>query len=172
MPKPKINKSKLSYFPIQKHWRKLGPLFKSKDSRTIWYPNLLEYMQQRSGENGFKYEEKSYWKLPRDFDSCDWRFGRIGRHPAYWDFVCHSACHWLADMCLHIASTAYPAVPWRIVSSHKHSTVWNGSCDNPVLFDVNFLALEVSPKEAWNLAINGKVLKPGQRLRPWVLDKK
>lgn len=75
-------------------------------------------------------------------------------------------------MCLYVASTAYPDVPWRIVSSVKHSTVWNGDMKRPVLFDVNFLALGVSAKDALMLASKGRALKPGRLLHPWNLPLK
>ena len=165
--KPKIAKSSLSYFPVQKHWRKLGPIFNSKEAEAIWRPNMVEYLKQRAADHNFKYVARQV-ASPSECDSCDWRCDHRGRMPAYWDFVCHSACHWLVDMCLHVAMKAYPQVPWRIVSSRQHSTVWNGDIKNPVLFDVNFLALDVPVKEAWDLAIKGRVLKPGRILRHWV----
>lgn len=136
---------------------------------------MLEYMEQRAHDNKFKYKRnRSRESVPACFDSCDWRFvtDRPGRTPAYWDFACHSACHWVADMCLYVASKAYPEIPWRIVSSHKHSTVWNGCTKTPVLFDVNFSAIGVKPKEAWELASMGRMLKPGSWLRPWCVPKK
>lgn len=40
-----------------------------------------------------------------------------------------------------------------------------------MLFDVNFLAIGVSAKEAWSLAVKGRVLKPGSVLRHWVIYK-
>ncbi len=164
--KPRIKKSNLSYYPIQKRWGKLGPIFKSKESEAIWRPNMVDYLQQKASEHGFEYIDRPfYW--PRCCDGCDWRCDHIGKMPAYWDFACHSACHWVVDMCLYVAITAHPEFQWRIVSSHKHSTVWNGCRELPVLFDVNFLALKVSVKEAWNLAIKGRVLKPGKWLHPW-----
>ena len=165
--KPTIVKSNLSYFPIQKHWRKLGPIFTSKEAESIWRPNMVEYLQQRAANNKFKYVARKV-ASPSEYDSCDWRCDHRGRMPAYWDFVCHSACHWVVDTCLYVAMTAYPHIPWRIISSHKHSTVWNGDTKKPILFDANFLALKVPVIDAWNLSIAGRVLKPGKRLRYWL----
>jgi hypothetical protein len=59
---------------------------------------------------------------------------------------------WLVDLHLHVAMTAVPQQPWRILSSDAHSTVWNGDTETPILFDLNFLALEISPEEALRLA--------------------
>lgn len=165
--KPRIKISKITYYPIQLHWRKLAPIFHSKQCERIWRPNMVEYLQQRASDNDYKYIAR-HFAFPSDCDSCDWRWDLKRKHPAYFDFVCHSACHWLVDMCLFVAKAAHPEVPWRIVSSNKHSTVWNGDKENPVLFDANFLALDVAPKVAWQLAIKGRVLKPGKVLRTWV----
>ena len=175
MKPPQIAINRLSFFPIQKHWRRLGPLFKSKESKSIWLPNMLEYHRNRAHEFGFKYiRKKDMEGSPACWDSCDWRFNREhpGPSPGFWEFACHSACHWVADMCLYVASNAYPNTPWRIVTSDKHSTVWNGCPKTPVLFDVNFLAIGVKPKEAWELASKGRMLKPGQWLRPWCIPRK
>lgn len=178
MPKPpKIKTSRLTYFPIQKHWRKLGPIFRSKEAKAVWEPNMIEFDEQRANDRGCKSSRKSKWeRLPMHYDSCDWRFcadGQRGPRPRYWDYVCHRACHWLVDLCLYVAMTAYPKVSWRIVSydrdgnGNSHSTVWNGDCENPVLFDANFMALGVRAKDAWKTASKGRMLKPGKWLRPW-----
>lgn len=178
MPKPpKIKLSRLKYFPIQQHWGTIGPIYKSWEAAKIWIPNMIEYAEQRGHENGYKFTyDPDRYELPMDFDSCDWRFNRAGRrgpNPHFWDYVCHSACHWLVDLSLYVAMTAFPQVPWRIVSHDSsrrggsHSTIWNGDCNNPVLFDANFLALDVKVKEAWKIVSAGRMLKPGKRLRPW-----
>lgn len=160
----KNTKRNVIYADIQRHWRKLGPIFRSKECRSVWVPCMTEYMQQRSsGKWKFKYDPGKY-RTPSCFDSCDWRWNRNrrGPHPEFWDYACHSACHWVVDMCLYVAISYAPHLQWRIISSDKHSTVWNGSLDWPVLFDVNFLALGVAPDEAWNLAHSKgtKTLKP------------
>jgi hypothetical protein len=97
---------------------------------------------------------------PRDFESCDWPCDRRGRHPEYWAYVKHAACHWLVNHGLKLAERAEPKIPWRIVTSRAHSTVWSGE---DLLFDFNFLALEVDPNEAWALArTKGRVLPIGK----------
>jgi len=163
--------SSASFFPIQKNWRKLKPIFESKEAHSVWWPNMLEYAEQRANQNGYKLNGRHLsYEFPRDFDSCDWRYNRdrSGRQPAFWNYACHSACHWLVDLCLYVASTAYPDVQWRIVSSKNHSTVWNGDIQNPILFDVNFLAIGVTPRQALKLARTGRELKPGRILRWWI----
>jgi hypothetical protein len=58
---------------------------------------------------------------------------------------------------------AEPKRKWRIITSDKHSTVWDGEY---TLFDFNFQALGVSPKECFEDAvIGGWILEPGTYLR-------
>lgn len=172
MTKPCIKISKLGYFPITKHWHKLKPLFESKEAENLWRFNLRDYAQQKSCEHKFRYKyDESRYRFPADHDGCDWRCCRNSRHPEWWDYVCHSACHWLVDMNLWVAMQAYPEVPWQIITQRHHSTIWNGDKNNPVLFDLNFLALEVTAKQAWKIASRGRFLKPRQYLRPYVFNK-
>jgi hypothetical protein len=42
-----------------------------------------------------------------------------------------------------------PDRPWRIVTSDRHSVVWDGA---QTLWDGNFLALDIPAAEAWELA--------------------
>lgn len=137
---------------------------------------MADYVRQRAEEHGYKLNPAGVIReLPSDYDSCDWRYfqeGRRGRKPAYWDYVCYSACHWVCDLALYVASEHAPQFKWRIVTSQKHSTVWNGCKKNPVLFDINFSALGVPPKDAWNLASKfGCVLRLGEDLHPHVYEK-
>lgn len=83
---------------------------------------------------------------PAQFESCDWRWERRGRHPRFWRYVKHSACHWLVNHGLVLAQSVMPERPWRIVTSDRHSTVWDGDA---TLFDLNFVALQVPASEAW-----------------------
>lgn len=170
--KPVIKVAKLRYFAIVKHWRKLRPLFQSPEAERIWRLNLWDFSRQKATDHKFKYKHvASHYQTPSDHDSCDWRCGIAHRHPEFWKYVCHSACHWVVDLCLHVAMKAYPETPWRIITQRHHSTVWNGSTTDPVLFDINFLALGIEAKEAWEIASRGRFLKPGHPLRPYVFDK-
>lgn len=158
------------YLDVQKHWRKLGPIFHCPRAACIWLPCMIEYWQVRAHDNHYKYNPPRIEPYcPSVFDSCDWRFNRSkpGRAPEFWDFVCHGACHWIVDLDLFVAINAYPSVPWQILSSNRHSTVWNGDYHNPVLFDINYLALEVAPAEALRLAWPGMLLKPWCYLKPY-----
>lgn len=102
--------------------------------------------------------------MPRDFESCDWRWGhgRKGPEPRYWNYVCHSACHWLVNFSLRLAEQVDPVRSWQIVTSQKHSTVWDGE---ETLFDFNFQAMEIDADECFLLARYGKGRDKGRVLR-------
>lgn len=167
----------LHFVDIQKHWRKIGPIARSDYARAIWLPDMTKYRAVRQLDC---LEDLAYlgWgddaeftnaPFPSVFDSCDWRLNRRGRHPAFWEFVCYQACHWLVNLNLFLASAVMPKLPWRIATSAEHSTVWDG---NDQLFDMNFLGLGVPPKDAWDLANSGaesEHLPFGchHRLEPW-----
>ena len=87
--------------------------------------------------------------LPHNFESCFWEPLHYSNWPRFWDYVKHSACHWLVNFNLRLVTLAEPKRRWRILTSDLHSTVWDG---RNTLFDLNFLALGVSPEECWDLA--------------------
>ena len=100
---------------------------------------------------------------PHEFESCDWWCDHRGRMPEFWNYVKHSACHWLVNLNRELAIRAEPKRAWRIVTSQDHSTTWDG---DQMLFDMNFLALGVDPDEAWRLANRkGRRLAVGKELR-------
>lgn len=76
----------------------------------------------------------------------------------------------MVDLNLYVATKVFPEFPWRIITHWQtkgHSTVWNGSEKSPLLFDMNFLALEVDPKEAWKIATKGSMFKPSRFLKSY-----
>lgn len=131
---------------------------------------MLDYGAQRGwGEKNY-----SQYKSPSEFDSCDWRCEpRIGRTPSYWRWVCWNCCHFLVDLNLFLAIKAFPQFEWRIIThanrkddNDSHSTVWNGETKSPLLFDMNFLALGIPARQAWETAIKGKIMPPFWPLNP------
>jgi len=158
----------VNYYPIQKRWRKVGPIYRSEMAAAIWYPDMEAYGRQRASDYGYEWRSKPYTPelFPEDWDSCDWRWshGRRGPQPAFWRWCTHGACHWLVGLSLFVAMRAEPDRPWRIVTSDKHSTVWDG---DQTLWDGNFLALGVPVTDAWDLAgqqPESEQLPPGQPL--------
>src|SRR5262249_57676052 len=81
---------------------------------------------------------------PAQFESCDWQFEHRGKRPAFWAYTKHAACHWLVNFTLRLAQLIEPNRQWRIITSQKHSTVWDGTS---LLFDFNFQALVISPPQ-------------------------
>lgn len=125
----------------------------------------------RAEENGYDYSPGRKVDLPTDYDSCDWRFngrGPYSRQPKFWDYAKHSACHWVADLALYVAMKSSPDTPWRILTSSKHTTVWNGCILDPILFDINFQALGITAEECIKLASSGKELRPGVYLKAYL----
>src|SRR5215831_19037268 len=59
-----------------------------------------------------------------------------------------------------ISTWSLPKKPWRIITSVKHSTVWDG---DDTLFDFNFQAMGIPPDECFQDA-NKKMKKPGQHI--------
>lgn len=165
--------NKTRYFDLQKNWRKVGPVFKSESARNIWHPCIEEYMFFRAEENGYKYKPDPNAECPAEYESCDWAYSepRKGPKPKYWDYARHAACHWLVDLALFVAMKCYPKTPWRILTHDDHSTVWNGSVEDPVLFDINYKAIGVSSFEAMKRASAGRELKPGKYLKRYLHGK-
>jgi hypothetical protein len=147
--------SAVFYYPIQQRWQRLRRFYESDQARDIWLPEMYVHQEVRREEWGGAMGPCCYYPrdckevLPMDFDGCDWRFERRGRHPHFWRYVCHAACHYLVSLNLWVAINAEPKRPWRIVTSQKHSTVTDG---DGCLWDANFLALGVSADKAWELA--------------------
>jgi hypothetical protein len=65
---------------------------------------------------------------------------------------------------LRLATLVEPEKPWRIITSQKHSTVWDGG---DTLFDFNFQAFGIDPNECFETAFE-KELKLGKYLRVYL----
>lgn len=61
------------------------------------------------------------------------------------------------NLALVLAMHVVPDRPWRIITSDKHSTVWDGEM---TLFDFNFSAMEVPPDQCFQNAYEEE-LEPG-----------
>jgi hypothetical protein len=144
----------LRYYDPVKNWRRIRPHL--PDVEHILVRDFNKYTYGLWGED-FKPGH-----LPREFEDYDWDIRRRGRRPPYWGYVKHAACHWLVNHNLELAQRVRPQDQWRILTSPAHSTVYNG---HQLLFDLNFCALRISPREAFELARkDGDVLAPGEHL--------
>src|SRR5215469_1020441 len=150
----------MKYYDLKRNWRKVQPHVQSPPVQKVLARNLnkLTYGKWRKRfEPGMK---------PFDFESCDWHLFRRGRHPAYWQYVKHGACHWLVNFWLVTAQRTLPNRPWRIITSDKHSTVWDGE---ELLFDFNFQAFGIDPDECFASA-NEEELPIGEHRKTYMAD--
>jgi hypothetical protein len=144
------------YYDLQRNWtRKIAPHLKNETLNRILVRDFNKFTMGRWREPFLP------GNFPEEFESCDWRdcHAHRGPRPRYWAYVKHSACHWITNFALRLAQLADPDRAWRIVTSQKHSTVWDGQ---KTLFDFNLLAMGVHVDEAWKLAAESK----GSRVLP------
>ena len=146
----------MQYYDLQANWRKVKKHIDSAEVQKILATDFNKFTYGRWRQK-FKTGD-----LPTNFESCDWRCntGRRGRQPAFWDYTKHSACHWLVNFNLRLAQLVEPDRNWRILTSDLHSTTWDGK---HLLFDFNFSALGIKPKECFMLA-NKEELAVGEYL--------
>jgi hypothetical protein len=145
----------MKYYDLKKNWRRVKPHLADKKLNDILVRDFNKFTFGRWGR------EFVHGDLPSEFESCDWDCDHRGRRPAFWQYVKHSACHWLVNFSLRLAMLVKPERPWRIIKSQKHSTVWDG---NDTLFDFNFQAFGIDPNECFTLAFE-RELKTGQYRR-------
>ena len=146
----------MKFYNIQRNWKKLRPYFEQSETRELAHCEMEAYSMARAEDYGYQYKPRELtpaWK-PSDYVSCDWRCdtGRRGPDPAFWDWVCHSACHWVNNVGMLVAVKALPKYDWQVVSSNLHTTVVDFKRET--LFDLNFLALGISPEKTIELALN------------------
>ena len=144
----------MRYYDLKRNWtRRITPHLADKDLNDILTRDFNLYTMGRWAT------PFAHGMLPQEIESCDWRCEHQGRYPRFWRYVKHGACHWIVNFALRLAYLAEPTKDWRIVTSDRHSTVWDG---DQTLFEFNFQAFGVPPGECWTIAsTKGQVLKPG-----------
>jgi len=149
-----------SYLDPKLHARRLNKILKSEPIRRLYdytsraYAAVRRYQCLQS--NGFTrlpgqwaHTSEELW-LPIDVESCDWRWNAPqGRPPLFWNYVCHSSCHWSVEANIEVAKQLFPDLDWIVVSGIKHSTVL--APEAKLCFDLQYVALEVSLKEGFEL---------------------
>ncbi len=148
-----VDPAQLIYYPIQKRWKKLGPIFRSEEMTELAHSVMEIYAQHRARTYGFQHKPKEFSSsiTPSDYDGCDWRLntGRHGRQPDFWKYVCHGACHWTGPINIMAAMKAEPKKSWKLITSDRHTTVWDGE---HTLFDPSYLAMRIPVADAWEYA--------------------
>lgn len=146
----------MEYFDLKKNWAKVKPHISNEKVQRVLVRDMNVLFKSR-----WKKEfEKG--KVPRDYECCDWEhnLNHKGRTPEYWKYVKFGACHWLVNFNLELAKLVLPDESWVIVSSERHSTVWNGK---DLIFEFNFQAFGISADDCFSIAkTNGRILKIGR----------
>jgi hypothetical protein len=150
----------MKYYDLKKNWRRVRPHLADKKLNNILIRNFNKYTFGRWGE------EFTHGRLPCEFESCDWDIDHPGRRPAFWNYTKHGACHWPVNFSLRLAMLVMPERPWRIITSERHSTVWDGE---ETLFDFNFQAFGIDANECFEMA-SEKELAPGKYLRVYFAE--
>jgi hypothetical protein len=154
-----------TYYPIQKRWRRLRPLYEQRHILGLMYAEMECYAMARAEDHGYEHQPRPFSLdlRPADYDSMDWRgSGRRGPQPGYWAWCCSGACHWTVSHNLFVIMDLEPDRPWQIATSDKHSTVVD--LERKLLFDPNYLALGVFPELCWKDAVewhNTEILPVG-----------
>lgn len=147
----------MKYIDIQKNWRRIKPFLQDDNAKALIKHGMYHYHMNRKYHFESIGVDTSSWKytgheLPCQYESCDWRWDteRQEPQPAFWDYVCHSACHWLVDLNFYAAINAFPKNRWVIVSNSEsndgHSNVVD--FENKLIFDMNYLAMGIEPMES------------------------
>ncbi len=133
--------SNLRYFNVSRYWKsKLNPIYESDAVKEIALHEMNRYIENKADKYNFTFKERKSFEYPIYFDSCDWRWGRIGRPPLYDNWICHAACHWIANINATVIMQAFPDRDWRVINSIYHSTVWDGK---DTIYDTNFYGLKI-----------------------------
>jgi hypothetical protein len=130
----------MKYYDLKKNWKKAKRHLADKELNDVLVRDFNKFTYGR-------WREKfTLGRVPAEFESCDWAREHRGRRPAFWQYTKHSACHWLVNFNLRLAMLALPERPWRIITSPKHSTVWDG---NDTIFEFNLQAFGVDANKCF-----------------------
>src|SRR5262245_612602 len=89
--------ARMKYYALKKNWRRIRPNLTDKKLNDIL---IRDFNKFTCGRWGKKFV---HGDLPSDFETCDWDLHHRGRRPAYWQYVKHSARHWLVNINLRLA---------------------------------------------------------------------
>ena len=148
------------FYPVVKNWDKIRPHLDNPDVQRVLVRDFNKFTAGCWGER-FRLGQ-----FPHDFEDCPWFLHVRGRHPEFFSYVKHRACHWLANFNLTLAMLTEPKQKWRILRSDVHSTVWDGCT---TLFDFNGLALFKNAGHCFRAATSRRgiqfALAPGELLK-------
>jgi hypothetical protein len=140
----------MRYYDLSRNWtKKIVPQLYDKELNDILVRDFNKYTYGRWRKRF------THGQYPRDYETCFWEWDHRGREPRYWRYVKHAACHWLVNFNLRLAMLTQAKRAWRIITSDRHSTVWDGE---RTLFDLNYTALGVPPQECFVFAYEEELL--------------
>jgi hypothetical protein len=145
---------KFRYYDLKRNWRKIEPHLSDPTLNDILVTDFNKFTFGRWGK------PFGHGDYPFDFESADWWCEHRGKFPRYWRYVKHGACHWLVNFAWTLATLTQPKRDWRIITSDRHSTVWD---QDRTLFDFNFQAFGIDPDECFRMAFD-EMLEPGELL--------
>jgi hypothetical protein len=145
----------MKYYDLKRQWPRVRPHLSDPKVASVLVRDFHKFTYGRWGRRFL------LGMRPHEFESRDWWCGHRGRMPAFWWYTKHAACHWLVNFNLELALASVCDRKWRILTSPKHSTVWDGE---DTLFDFNFSAIQISPEECFQMA-RKRELRPGQHKR-------
>ena len=98
-------------------------------------------------------EEGSEFLKPWVWDGSDWRCmwknDQPGRRPAWFDYCCARACHWMTVPWLLVVTALFPDDDWQVLSSPNHTGI---VCfEKKLIFDPYFYAVGVPIPECISL---------------------
>jgi hypothetical protein len=178
----------IEYYDIQKNWNKFANYFKTKKVRQEIVAGLIiDYFWESEREGSSmstqdfifpRYRKnENYGKLdfgdmlPKHFNKHHyelWLNYDRGILPKYCDYVKGGWCHNSVNMCMEVLNQhnlrTRDKRDWRIVTSPKHSTIWDG---HNTLFDLQYLAFGFPVEQAYEEAFideESKILPVGEFL--------
>ena len=131
----------MHYYDLKANWHRVEPHLGDEQLNALLVRNSNFYTMGLWGKR-FRSGQ-----LPLEFEPDPALLG--ADKPAYFSYVKRGACHWLVNFTLRLAQLVEPDRAWRIISSDKHSTVWDGES---MLFDFNYQAFGVSPERCFQEA--------------------
>jgi hypothetical protein len=150
VPQPK----RMKYYDLKKNWRHVKRHLADKVLNDILVADFNKFTF------GSWKQEFTSGQFPSDFETMDWYSEHRGRRSAFWKYTKAGACHWLVNFNLRLAMLVMPTRPWRIITSDKHSTVWDS---DKTIFEFNFQAFGIDPAECFSLAFE-VIGSPGEYL--------
>jgi hypothetical protein len=150
----------VEYYDLKKNWQKVKPHIANPEVQEIMVRDFNKFTW------GKWRKEFKPGHVPTEFENSDWRWMRPRPQPEFWNYTKSAASLWLVNFSLRLAQLVEPDREWRIITSHFHSTVWDGK---HVLFDFEYQAMRIPAKQCFATA-HIKELKPGEFLQVYFAE--